>query len=66
MARRIANSPSGLSGPDLMTPLGSGSPLARCSARTEAGGFQVGFTSLETTWVSPMGVCQSILPMLTG
>ena len=65
MPSRIARVPSGLSGPDGTT-AGSGSPRARCSARTDAGGYQAGFLRFETTRVVPSGVRQSILPTLTG
>ncbi len=64
-ARRMAKSPSGLSGP-AGTTAGSGSPLARCSLRTDSGGCQAGFLIFAMICVSPRGVRQSILPMLTG
>ena len=64
-ARRIAYAPSGLSGPG-GTLAGNGSPAAACSLRTDSGGYQVGSFCFAMTCVTPSGVRQSILPMLTG
>ncbi len=48
------------------TILGSGSPSAACSARTDCGGYQVGLRTLETTRARPSGVSQSMRPILIG
>ena len=42
------------------------SPFAACSLRTDSGGCHEGFFCLLTIFVTPNGVFQSILPMLTG
>jgi hypothetical protein len=63
--RRSAWLPRGLSGPGGTT-AGSGSPLAACSRRIEAGTVQAGPSCFFATLVMPSGVDQPSRPMPMG
>ncbi len=65
LASSCSNSVNGLCGPGGTT-ISSGSPCLSCSSRMDIGGYQLGCRIFSMMRVSPSGVLQSILPMLTG